>query len=79
MNGTEARELCPQIHLAHVQTWAEGDSEPQYHKDPTVQTHKVAPLHMPLTNRFPSTRIVEQALKSSKFSELIVIAWKKLR
>jgi len=39
--ATEARKLCPNIHLAHVQTWAEGDSEPQYHTDPKVATHKV--------------------------------------
>jgi DNA polymerase eta len=41
ITATEARKLCPEIHLAHVQTWQEGDTEPHYHENPTVQTHKV--------------------------------------
>jgi DNA polymerase eta len=41
ITATEARKLCPQIHLAHVQTWQEGDDEPKYHENPKVSTHKV--------------------------------------
>ena len=44
VTATEAKNLCPNIHLAHVQTWQEGDDEPKYHESPTVQTHKVVPL-----------------------------------
>jgi len=42
ISPTEARKLCPNIHLAHVQTWKEGDDEPHYHPDPKVKTHKVS-------------------------------------
>jgi DNA polymerase eta len=41
ITATEARKLCPNVHLAHVQTWVEGDTEPQYHANPKVPTHKV--------------------------------------
>jgi hypothetical protein len=77
INATEARKLCPNIHLAHVQTWVEGDTEPRYHENPTVKTHKVDPYMSIIDNRSPSIHIVGQVSKSLKFSDPIVIMSKK--
>jgi DNA polymerase eta len=37
----DARTLCPDLVVAHVATYREGDSAPQYRDDPSVLTDKV--------------------------------------
>ncbi|KAK7202593.1 sister chromatid cohesion protein Eso1 [Myxozyma melibiosi] len=39
---TEAKKKCPDLVLAHVATWKQGDTEYKYHEDPDVATHKVS-------------------------------------
>ncbi|KAI9140345.1 hypothetical protein BKA69DRAFT_1029597, partial [Paraphysoderma sedebokerense] len=38
----EARKQCPEIQFVHVATYADGDSEPKYHENPTPKNHKVS-------------------------------------
>ncbi|KAK9323064.1 hypothetical protein V1517DRAFT_321389 [Lipomyces orientalis] len=39
---SEARKKCPDLVLAHVATWKEGDESWAYHENPDVATHKVS-------------------------------------
>ncbi|CEI99379.1 hypothetical protein RMCBS344292_13469 [Rhizopus microsporus] len=38
----KAKELCPEIKLLHVPTYAANEIEPQYHENPNRATHKVS-------------------------------------
>ncbi|KAJ3329571.1 DNA-directed DNA polymerase eta rad30 [Blyttiomyces sp. JEL0837] len=42
INIEEARKLCPELVFVHVATFANGDSEPKYHPNPQVKSHKVS-------------------------------------
>ncbi|KAK9365433.1 hypothetical protein V1509DRAFT_633174 [Lipomyces kononenkoae] len=39
---TEAKKKCPELVLAHVATWKEGDANWAYHEKPDIATHKVS-------------------------------------
>ncbi|KAK9465581.1 hypothetical protein V1512DRAFT_47545 [Lipomyces arxii] len=39
---TEAKKKCPDLVLAHVATWKEGDTQWAYHSDPDIRAHKVS-------------------------------------
>ncbi|EEB09579.1 sister chromatid cohesion protein/DNA polymerase eta Eso1 [Schizosaccharomyces japonicus yFS275] len=36
-----AKKKCPELNLAHVQTWKVGEREPKYHEKPEWESHKV--------------------------------------
>ncbi|CAE6502322.1 unnamed protein product [Rhizoctonia solani] len=41
----DAKKKCPNLMAVHVATYKEGESEPQYHEDPSPTTHKVSLDH----------------------------------
>ncbi|KAJ6570180.1 hypothetical protein DFH09DRAFT_1154251 [Mycena vulgaris] len=42
MNLQQAKELCPEIVVVHVATYAEGEKEPAYRENPDSRTHKIS-------------------------------------
>ncbi|XJO77982.1 hypothetical protein BDV3_002488 [Batrachochytrium dendrobatidis] len=38
----DAKRTCPELLLVHVATYADGDTEPKYHPNPSQKTHKVS-------------------------------------
>ncbi|KAJ7454776.1 hypothetical protein FB451DRAFT_1099682 [Mycena latifolia] len=42
MDLQKAKELCPELIVVHVATYAEGDKEPAYRETPDSRTHKIS-------------------------------------
>jgi len=41
----DAKNLCPNLVVVHVQTYKDGEVQPAYHPDPDNKTHKVSLDH----------------------------------
>lgn len=42
---TDAKKMCPDLVVVHVQTYKDGENQPAYHPDPNNKTHKVSLDH----------------------------------
>ncbi|KAJ7086108.1 hypothetical protein B0H15DRAFT_358014 [Mycena belliarum] len=42
MNIDKAKELCPELVVVHVATYADGEQEPAYRDNPDTRTHKIS-------------------------------------
>lgn len=41
----DAKKLCPNLVVVHVQTYKDGETQPAYHPNPNSETHKVSLDH----------------------------------
>ena len=41
----DAKKLCPDLVIVHVQTYKDGETQPAYHPKPNNETHKVSLDH----------------------------------
>ena len=41
----DAKKMCPNLVVVHVQTYKDGETQPAYHLNPNNKTHKVSLDH----------------------------------
>lgn len=84
----EALQLCPELVLVHVATYAQGDHKPAYHPDPKYATHKVslkpyreasAKIFNIIERFIPQSQgVVERASVDEAYAELTDIVNKRI-